>query len=169
MEKHSNQNHFEHGDHSQRDHGGHYQRLVVMIGLSFIAMYILMYAMVDAFREVYSNINQVYMAGLMTAPMVLIELLLMRKMYPNQRLNVLIGLGALVAGILFFAGIRKQTAISDTQFVRSMIPHHSGAILMCRESAIRDPELKELCRRINESQSQEIAQMEAILQRLNQR
>jgi uncharacterized protein (DUF305 family) len=36
--------------------------------LSFASMYILMYAMVDSRRSVYANINQVYMAGPMTAP-----------------------------------------------------------------------------------------------------
>jgi hypothetical protein len=39
--------------------------------LSFISMYVLMYAMVDRFANVYPNFNQFYMAGLMTAPMVL--------------------------------------------------------------------------------------------------
>ena len=40
----------------------------MMTVLSFIAMYALMYAMVDSFESVYANLNQVYMAGLMTAP-----------------------------------------------------------------------------------------------------
>ena len=47
----------------------HYRRLLVMTALSFVAMYVLMYAMVDRFDNVYSNFNQVYMAGLMTASM----------------------------------------------------------------------------------------------------
>lgn len=38
-----------------------------------------MYAMVNAFANVYMNINQAYMAGLMTAPMVLIEMAVMRR------------------------------------------------------------------------------------------
>ena len=37
-------------------------------------MYILMYAMVNAFANVYPNVNQFYMAGLMTAPMVVCSL-----------------------------------------------------------------------------------------------
>ena len=59
------------------DHSHPYYRLAGMTVLSFIAMYILMYAMVDSFGSVFNNINQVYMAGLMAAPMVLIELALM--------------------------------------------------------------------------------------------
>src|SRR5688572_15773091 len=41
-----------------------YRRLGLMIGLSFGAMYILMYAMVDSFGHVYTNVNQFYMAAL---------------------------------------------------------------------------------------------------------
>ena len=51
--------------------------LLIMAGLSFVAMYILMYAMVDTLGNVYANLNQFYMAGLMTVAMMLIEVVLM--------------------------------------------------------------------------------------------
>jgi phosphate/sulfate permease len=50
-----------------------------MAALSFVATYILMYAMVNTFDDVSNSVNQVYMAGLMTAPMVAIELVVMRR------------------------------------------------------------------------------------------
>jgi hypothetical protein len=53
-----------------------YSRLLLMVVLSFVSMYVLMYAMVNAFANVYLNANQVYMAGLMAAPMAIIELAL---------------------------------------------------------------------------------------------
>jgi uncharacterized protein (DUF305 family) len=144
----------------------HYPRFFIMIGLHFIAMYILMYAMVNAFENVFNSFNQVYMAALMTASMVLIELPLMLSMYPSKRLNVvLIVVGALVL-IGSFMFIRKQTAISDRQFLRSMIPHHAGAILMCQEASIQDPEIRRLCGGIVSSQQSEIDQMKAMLDRL---
>lgn len=144
----------------------HYPRFFIMIGLHFIAMYILMYAMVNVFENVFNSFNQVYMAALMTASMVLIELPLMMSMYPSKRLNaVLIAVGALVL-ISSFMFIRKQTAISDRQFLRSMIPHHSGAILMCQEASIQDPEIRRLCEGIVSSQQSEIEQMKAMLDRL---
>lgn len=148
-------------------HHNHYGRLALMAGLSFVAMFILMYAMVDVFGHVYSNFNQAYMAGLMTAPMIAIELLVMGMMYHNKKLNALLIGGSIVAGALFFAAIRQQTLISDRQFLRSMIPHHSGALLMCRESALQDAEIKELCKQIEASQTREIAQMKTILQRMD--
>ena len=87
-------------------------------------------------------------------------------MYTNQRLNLILITVSVVALLLFFFFIRQQTAIGDTQFLRSMIPHHSGAILMCEQASIQDPEIQDLCASIIESQQEEIDQMETILQRL---
>jgi uncharacterized protein (DUF305 family) len=157
-----------HEHHSNRSNmsENHYRHLLIMAALSFIAMYILMYAMVDTIGNVYNNFNQVYMAGLMTAPMVLIELFVMRSMYQDKRLNTLIIAGSILAGLVFFLLIRYQTAISDKQFLRSMIPHHGGAILMCEHSTIQDAEIQGLCGNIISSQQSEIEQMKAILDRL---
>lgn len=141
----------------------HYRHLGIMTALSFIAMYVLMYAMVNEFSNVYMNFNQVYMAALMVAPMMLIELAVMRSMYHDKRLNALIGGAAVVAGVLFFVLIRQQTAIGDRQFLRSMIPHHAGAILMCQQASIQDAEIRELCGNIVSSQETEINQMRNML------
>ena len=138
---------------------GSYGRLLGMTALSFVAMFILMYAMVDRFDNVYASFNQVYMAGLMAAPMVLIEMALMRNMYPNTKLNAVIILATLVVMTLCWVFIRQQTAISDNQFVRSMIPHHAGAVLMCEENKLKDPDLAKLCQDIISSQKAEIALM----------
>jgi uncharacterized protein (DUF305 family) len=144
----------------------HYRHLGIMAALSFVAMYILMYAMVNTFDDVYNSVNQVYMAGLMTAPMVVIELVVMRAMYHNAKLNLLLIGASIVAGVLLFTFIRQQAVVTDSQFLRSMIPHHSGAILMCREAPLRDAEIRKLCGGIIASQQQEIDQMNAILRRL---
>ena len=157
--------HNQHGEHKSDEN--HYLRLAVMIVLSFISMYVLMYAMVNPLGVVYNSLNQVYMAGLMTAPMVAIEILVMSGMYKNKKLNALLIAGSCVAGIAFFLFIRQQTAISDRQFLRSMIPHHSGAILMCNEASLQDQRILELCKTIVAGQQQEIDQMRAILAYLN--
>ena len=147
-------------------HTNSYGRLVIMTVLSFISMYVFMYAMVDKFENVFSSYNQMYMAGLMTAPMVIIEMVLMGAMYENKNANLVIiavsilGLGA------FFVLIRQQTAIADTQFLRSMIPHHAGAILMCENASINDVEVKELCKNIISGQQSEINKMKAKLNEL---
>src|SRR5207247_4310313 len=128
----------EHRENSMKQ--DHYRRLLVMVALSFVSMYVLMYAMVNTFDNVYSNFNQVYMAGLMTAPMVVIELLVMRAMYHNKTWNALIIGASVIATTACFMFIRDQTAVSDRQFLRSMIPHHASAILMCGQEPIQDPE-----------------------------
>jgi uncharacterized protein (DUF305 family) len=144
----------------------HYSRLLLMAVLSFVSMYVLMYAMVNRFANVYMNMNQFYMAGLMAAPMVIIELALMGAMYSDRKRNVVIVVVSLVALCMFWIFIRQQTAITNKQFLRSMIPHHASAILMCEEASIRDPEIKELCVGIVSRQQSEIDQMKAKLAEL---
>jgi len=144
-----------------------YRVLLAMAALSFASMYVLMYAMVDRFANVYPNVNQFYMAGLMTAPMIVIELALMRSMYKDKQRNLLVLGVSVAAGIAFFLGIRKQTAVGDVQFLKSMIPHHASALLMCEEASVTDPEIRKLCEGIRTGQQAEIDQMKAILARLD--
>jgi uncharacterized protein (DUF305 family) len=145
---------------------GPYRRLLLMAGLSLLAMYGLMYAMVNEAGNVYPNLNQFYMAALMTAPMVLLELGLMGSMYPRKKLNRAIAGAGAVALVAFWLVLRQQTAISDTQFLRSMIPHHAGAILMCEKAALKDAQIMRLCGNIVSGQQAEIDEMKAILARL---
>lgn len=144
----------------------HYSRLFIMVGLHFIAMYILMYSMVNVFDNVFNSFNQVYMAAVMTASMVLIELPLMSSMYKSRKLNTVILAVGIIALIGSFMMIRKQTLISDRQFLRSMIPHHAGAILMCGQASIQDREIQELCKSIVSGQQAEIDLMKRKLSEL---
>lgn len=143
-----------------------YSNLFFMAALSFISMYVLMYSMVNEFANVYPNLNQIYMAGLMTMPMIFIELLLMRSMYTNTKINTLIWGGGLVIFFVLIVFIRKQTAISDKEFLKSMIPHHASALLMCEKASLHDPEIKELCKAILAGQQSEIILMKAKLKAL---
>ena len=157
-----NQHHESKGGHAST--GNPYARLAIMAVASFAAMYALMYAMVDRFANVFPNLNQAYMAGLMAAPMVIIELLVMWSMYPNRKLNAgLMAASVVLLGLCWFS-IRAQAAITDREFLKSMIPHHGGAILMCQETTLRDPELEQLCKGIVTSQQQEIDFMKNKLQ-----
>ena len=145
--------------------GGHYKKLMWMVVLSFISMYVLMYSMVNSYSNALPNINQFYMAGLMTMPMIIIELLLMRSMYLNKTLNATILAVSAVLLIGFYLFIRQQTAVGDRQFVRGMIPHHAAAILMAKKANLSDPEIKKLAEDIISGQEKEIADMKAFLNR----
>ena len=146
---------------------GHYARFALMLALSFAAMYGFMYAMVNDLPNALPNVNNAYMAGLMTAPMLVLEMALMGSMYPSKGLNAALMAFGVVAAIALWSAIRTQAAVEDAQFVRSMIPHHAGAILMCRQASISDPEVRKLCGEIVESQQREIEQMKRILARVS--
>jgi uncharacterized protein (DUF305 family) len=106
------------------------------------------------------------MAGLMASAMVIIELAIMGSMYMNKKMNAGIIVVSALALVAFFLLIKQQSAVSDKQFLKSMIPHHAGAILMCEEANIKDPEIKKLCKEIVSSQQKEIAQMKSKLKKL---
>ena len=145
----------------------HYKKLLVMVVLSFMSMYALMYTMVNTFANVIPNINQFYMAGLMTTPMMIIEIALMGSMYMDKKLNTIIVAISSILLVAFFVFIRQQSAVSDKQFLKSMIPHHASAILMCEKANLQDQEIKDLCQSIISGQQAEIDQMKAKLQKLD--
>lgn len=154
-------------DHQMMRH--HYMMLALNLALSLAIMYIAMFAMISSWGEFFQNLNFAYMALVMWAPMAAVMLLTMKSMYQNTKLNLVLYLAFTAVFVLSFAGIRAQGLVGDRQFVRSMIPHHSGAVLMCSQASIRDAEIRELCfgpNGIVESQKREIKQMKGILKRL---
>lgn len=158
--------HSEHNSGKMNAHGHSYQPLLYMVLLSFVAMYVLMYAMVDTLDNVVPNINQLYMAGLMTAPMVPIELLLMRRMYTSRSRNLVICSAAIIAGAVCFMLIRTQGGVGDKEFLKSMIPHHGAAVLMVKEAGLKDPEVQQFAREIIIAQEKEIKQMKQKIKQL---
>jgi uncharacterized protein (DUF305 family) len=142
---------------------GSYRSLALQTAISGVIMYLVMFVMIDRLSSFYNNLNMFYMTLMMVAPMVVLMILAMRDMFPSKRLNTLLLVGSAAAFFGSFALIRTQTTIGDTAFLRSMIPHHSGAILMCEQASLSDPELVTLCGQIIKSQREEIAQMEAML------
>lgn len=150
--------------HSDHKANKEYVLLTLMAVISFVAMYFLMYAMVNTWSNVFPSYNQFYMAGLMASPMVILELLLMKQMYRKKRWNAIILVVSIVALAFFWVGIRGQKGIGDEQFLKSMIPHHAGAILMCEKANLKDAEIKELCQNIISGQQSEIDFMKAKLQ-----
>ena len=146
----------------------HYRMLGLNLVISLIIMYFVMFTMIWSLGDFFNNLNMFYMALMMAMPMGILMLLMMGTMYSDKRFNLLLyGFFALVF-ILAFWAMRTQAVVGDRQFVRAMIPHHSGAILMCNRASIQDAELRDLCfspEGIIASQMREIAQMKAFLAR----
>jgi uncharacterized protein (DUF305 family) len=136
---------------------------------STIIMYLVMFEMIRGWGEFIQNINLFYMALTMSLPMGVLMLLMMSSMYADKRLNLILYIVLALVFVFAFAAVRTQALVGDKQFLRSMIPHHSGAILMCTKASIRDAEIKQLCfgpNGIVASQAREIDQMKRTLHRL---
>jgi uncharacterized protein (DUF305 family) len=155
----------EHGTMSLDMMRRHYLLLAGNLVISLAIMYLVMFAMIASWGEFIQNLNFLYMALMMWAPMGVLVLLTMPMMYQDKRLNMVLYAAFGLIFLLSTIGIREQSLVGDRQFLRSMIPHHSGAILMCEKSSIRDPEVKKLCEGIIASQSTEIAQLKTMLAR----
>ena len=157
-------------DHAKASHhvgGSHpYVMLALNLGLSLLVMYLAMFAMIWSWGEFIQNVNFFYMALVMWAPMGAIMLATMGGMYRNRKLNAVLYVAFAALFVLSLLGIRQQSLVGDDQFLRSMIPHHSGAILMCEKAKLADPEIRQLCGEIIRAQKEEIAQMKRIMDRL---
>lgn len=144
-----------------------YQKFLIMLCLSFVIMYIVMFLNVDKFDHIYFSLTRVYMALLMVSPMALMMLGFMGKMYANKKLNSIIYGSAIFVFFLSLLFLRTQVGIGDRQYMKAMIPHHSSAILTSKNASIHDPEVKDLSRQIIDSQEKEISQMKDALRRLD--
>lgn len=145
----------------------HYYMLALNMAINLLIMYLVMFAMIYRWGEFVQNVNFFYMALMMWAPMGALMLLFMRMMYKSRTLNIIIYASSVLIVVLAFIAIRTQTLVGDRQFLRSMIPHHSGALVMCRRASISDPRIQQLCfgpNGIVESQEREIYQMARILE-----
>ena len=163
MESMKNQHGMQHTQKSEENNPNHslamYKRFAVMAVAMFIAMYFIMYAMIDGLNNLIPNINNLYMTLLMVSAMLIIELLIMKGMYQNKKINWAIITVSLAIGIFSWFGIREQLFVGDKEFVKGMIPHHAAAVLMSEKAKLTDPELIELQKNILETQAKEIELM----------
>lgn len=158
-----------HSGHGHHRHGGRpYLMFWINMALGLVVMYAVMFSMIDGLHDFRNNLNMFCMAITMWAPMGIFMLATMPGMFPRKKLNIALHVLFAALTIGSFAATRAQTMIDDGQFIDSMIPHHSGAILMCREADLADAELRTLCDEIIGAQRAEIGQMEAIKARLDQ-
>lgn len=140
----------------------------INMALGLIVMYVAMFSMIDGIYDFKNNLNMLYMAVTMWAPMGVFMLATMPGMFPRKSLNTVLYAVFILLTVASFAATRAQTLIDDRQFIDSMVPHHSGAILMCREADLRDAELLKLCGEIIKAQRGEIEHMQRIRSRMNE-
>ncbi len=143
-----------------------YLKLLLMLTASFFVMYGVMFLNVANSDHVWLSKTRFYMAMLMVSPMALLKLIIMKDMYLNRNYNWAISAAAVFIFLISLLGLRNQWGISDRQYMKAMIPHHSSAILTSMEADITDPKVQELAIQIIETQKKEIAQMEELLQQI---
>lgn len=144
-----------------------YRNFFLMLGLSFVAMYITMYMNTYEWDHIYFSLTRFYMACLGISAMAVIMLSLMLKMYKNKKKNIAIYVGSLILFVSALGLVRaQQPIIGDVLWMKAMIPHHSIAILTSKRADISDPEAKKLAEEIIEAQVREIAEMKKIIKRL---
>ncbi|WP_016988091.1 DUF305 domain-containing protein [Flavobacterium sp. ACAM 123] len=143
-----------------------YVKYALIMAVSFIIMYLVMFLNVAEFSHIYNSLTRFYMTTLMIAAMAIIMLLSMWKMYPNNKVNLVIIVFAATTflGTLFL--LRTQTFVGDVQYMKAMIPHHSSAIMTSSNVDFKDPEAKKLAEDIIAAQEREIKQMNEMIIRL---
>jgi len=148
-----------------REMEGTYGKFALMMAVSFVIMYAVMFLNVSEFSHIYLSVNRFYMMLLMIAPMSLVMMGVMRGMYPNKKANLGIIAAGTVVLILAFISLRTQAFVGDRQYMRGMIPHHSSAIMTSTHADLQDPEVKKLSQDIIEAQEREIALMKQLLEK----
>jgi FtsH-binding integral membrane protein len=143
-----------------------YLKLSGMLAASFVIMYTVMFLNVNDVEDIYLSTTRLYMTILMITPMAIMILISMPKMYPNKRVNTTIYITSALVFSLTFIFLRNQTFVSDKQYMKAMIPHHSSAIMTSSRADLKDPETRALADSIIKSQREEILLMKSALERL---
>ncbi len=145
-----------------------YQKFSLMMAVSFIVMYGVMFLNADQFAHVMLSNTRTYMTILMIAPMILIMMGFMWGMYKRKIINYITMGAAVVVFVFTLLMLRNQTLISDIQYMKAMIPHHSSAIMVSQKANLKDPEVKKLAKEIIEAQKREIELMNNLIEKIEQ-
>lgn len=142
---------------------GSYRRFGLMILVSTLVMYGLMYLNTYELAHVRFSQTRAWMALVMGAAMAIVMLAFMRGMYKDKRANTAIFAGAALLFVAALWLVRSQSTVDDVSYMRAMIPHHSIAIMTSERARISDPRVRKLADTIAATQRKEIAEMEALI------
>lgn len=147
---------------------GMHLRFAAMILTAMVVMYFVMFVGSWRWDHVRFSQSRIFMALTMGGTMGLIMFGWMRSMYKKPKVNIAI----VIASIVLIAGgvalDRSQVTVDDAAFMRAMIPHHSLAITRSENAQLSDLRVCELAVQISEAQNQEIAEMEWLIEDIEQ-
>lgn len=150
-------------DHATSHGRGMYLRFAAMILTGMVVMYWTMFVGSYEWSHVRFSQSRVFMALTMGGAMGLVMLGWMLNMYKNAKANVAVVLSSLLLLGVGIALDRSQATVSDTAFMRAMIPHHSLAITRSERADIEDLRVCELAVGISEAQRREIFEMDWLI------
>lgn len=143
-----------------------YTKFFLMLVISLVIMYTVMFFNVDDIEHVYLSLTRLYMSVLMVSPMAILMVVMMKNMYTDKKRNRTIILTSVLLFAVSFLLLRTQVPVGDRQYMKAMIPHHSSAIMTSKHANLTDPEVKRLSESIIASQRREIDEMKQMLKRL---
>lgn len=141
--------------------------LIMFIG-NFIIQYFLMPPiMVSNCNYITNNIGKAYIAIIMGIFMILLETMMHDHQYKTFSLKLYAGI---TSGLFLFIYLyRKQIAINDKQYLKSMIEHHSMGILTSEEILKKSENYNviKIAKNIIQKQQHEINVMSGLIDKQN--
>jgi tyrosine-protein phosphatase YwqE len=132
-----------------------------------IHYYIMSYIMVDTNKDVKNSLGKLYMAIIMGALMVILEIF-MHDFYFKHISTFYYLLWFIILGLFVYLS-RNQIFINDNNYLREMIQHHSMAILTSSEivKKTRNNNVKRLAENILSTQRNEIEIMNNLIGKID--
>ena len=141
--------------------------LAVMFIGSFIIQYFLMSSiMANKMENITNSLGKVYLSIIMGLYMMIIEIMMHDHHYDVFSMKYYIIIGCLLG--LFIYLYRAQKYISDKEYLKEMIEHHSMALLTSNKILEKtdDYNVSKLAKNIIQKQEDEIRDMKSILMTL---
>lgn len=142
-----------------------HKNVIYMMIASFIIQYWAMpVIMTNSVKNVTNSTGKLYISVIMALMMGLLEVFMpMDKSHSHSHShsNILMIIVISILLGLFVYIYRNQKGVDDANYLSEMIEHHSMAVLTSSKIAkkTRNPKVKKLARRIEETQKEEIEEM----------
>jgi hypothetical protein len=133
--------------------------IVMAIIMIFAGILSTMNVWADTIDDMRLSINDAYMIALMTGWMIFFM-----GLYYKDTLPALIGAAIT---LLIVIAIRNQLFVTQDQYLRGMIPHHSMAVHMSRKLLEKDTNLRTFIQNIVTTQEKEIELMKNVIARMH--
>jgi hypothetical protein len=133
----------------------HGDTMIMLLACIFSGFASTMNNWIDKWDDFRFSLNDFYMTGLMTGWM-----FFFMGLFSLRLGNCMFGLAI---AVVFFVLIRTQWLVTEIQYLRGMIPHHSMAVMMSKRLEKRPNSVSHLLDQIVKSQEKEIIIMKNYL------